>query len=153
MNVEFIVAVVTAGVVALVVSWRLAKTTGELATRRQDHELELAKLKSGWYAQMQSNKAAKKAEKKPKKRDENAEDDEEDDVDRLVDAMRPFQSLVKGYAQARRLPIDVDRLFDGDQVEHDKVGIWLEEQLRKGGPALGNGAGPRDYFSDYQPTP
>jgi hypothetical protein len=137
MDIDILAISAICGVVLIVASRTLLSAQERLTTQRLDAELEMAKLKSGWYGQMQ----AAKADKKPKKTPKNAEDDEEDDLDVLVDALRPYQGFVKGLAQSKGWPVDVDRLFAGDPVEHDKVGSFIEAQLAKGpgAPALGDG--------------
>lgn len=127
----FLLAMTAIGVLGIAITGRSFMAAQErLTQRRLDSELELAKLKSGWYQQMQRAKA----EKSPKKKRDEQEDDEDDDVDDidvLIEAIRPFKPLVAGFAASKKVPLDFEALMEHDPKEKAKVQVWIESQMAK----------------------
>lgn len=117
--------------VVLVIAFRALGMYERVLRAREDSAIEMQKLKSGWYTQMQRTKT----EKTPKKKRDDQEDDEEDidDLDMLIEAVRPYKSLVAGFAASRKVPIDVEALMEHDPKEKAKVQMWLESQASKAG--------------------
>lgn len=106
--------------------WRAITLYDRRETAREEAKLASTQAFRELQAMRRANRGGR-PRKKPKKQEDDDQDDG-DEMDELLDAVEPWRPLIQGYVEARRLPVDIGRLFDErDPREKAKVAMYLEK--------------------------